>query len=387
MFSENNSKVILLSLSFLILGCLPKTEILEFHNLSIDNSIKNEFRLSLVSDSIYRVILNTGENHSVAQIDKIDVFDNLIFILDKEILETLFIFDFEGKFIKKLEVGLGGPGEFTSIEDFTLGLDGNIYILNNDRMRVFTYTKEGEYLNEFRIPDFAHSIEYYLNSIFLYRNNSFIKNDPLKNMQIMRLSTSGSILESYLPISTTTNYFSFHESFKPFHKTGNSLMFSQALNDTVYIYESDEFKPFLALDFSTKALRQDKRLISSIQEFSSSPKSKTKEYLMGSILDIKGIYSGLFYSGKSYKYFHFNSRDSSLMVSKRFINDIDDFPILHIKYSTEEYLISDVPYEMLQAFVVTLTDSDPLKERINSLINDADKKGQNSILTFYYFQK
>jgi hypothetical protein len=66
------------------------------------------------------VISGTNEDCMIGMIHELQVFDGCIYILDRAITKSLFVFDMEGRFIKKIGCFGNGPGEFIQPVDITL---------------------------------------------------------------------------------------------------------------------------------------------------------------------------------------------------------------------------------------------------------------------------
>lgn len=344
-------------------------------------SIEEESSLNLSSlcDSVRAIPLKTNTGQPIAQIDKLSINENLIYILDKEILETLFVFDLDGHLQFQLETGPGGPMEFTSLDDFTIDYAGNIFILNNDQRKIFVFDKNGNFQRTVTIPDFSHSIEFFQNSIFVYRNNSYQKIDAFQNNQIIRLKLDGEVISGYLPIAKESDYLSFHESFRPFYSNPENLIFNQALNDTIYQFSSGKFEPLAIIDFERKALRNNPNILQSIQNFSESPKRGESEYLMGSPFIMDQSIGSIFFAGQYYNYLFFDDvNNKKAKRYKRLVDDQWQFPFFHVDFTSKKYLVTSLPFEFLYQFKNTSNN-----KQIEKLLQESEAHDQNPILIIY----
>ena len=360
-----------------IIGCASEQSKIDELKLSVEG--ESNLSLSSICDSVMTVSLKTHTGQPIAQIDKLLIIENLIYILDREILETLFVFDLSGNLQFQLETGPGGPMEFTSLDDFTTDHLGNIFILNNDQRKIFLFDMNGRFQNTISLPDFSHSIEFHKNSIFVYRNNIYQKNDEFQNNQIIRLTLNGEILASYLPITKESNYLSFHESFKPFYSNNENLIFSQALNDTIYEFSSGKFRQLAIINFESKSLRNSPDILQSVQNFSESPKRVDSEYLMGSPFLLDQLIGSIFFAGRYYNYLFFS--DPNKEQAERYSRIIDDkwqFPFFHIDFTSNKYLVTSLPFEFLYESN-SLSDNDQIKE----LLRKSEDHDQNPVLILY----
>ncbi len=71
-------------------------------------------------DSLSYVFLETNDSCLIGHIDKVVIYNNRFYILDKEKSKTLFIFDSLGKLVKKINREGKGPGEYSTPDDFVI---------------------------------------------------------------------------------------------------------------------------------------------------------------------------------------------------------------------------------------------------------------------------
>lgn len=112
----------------------------DFHVIDIDN-IKKEDRINCSNyfRDVETIILETNETSLISSIDGIQVLDNNIYVLDKD-LSNIYVFDKQGKFLNKIGTKGIGPNEYLSIADFTIDSKNKlIYILDNALNKVFVY--------------------------------------------------------------------------------------------------------------------------------------------------------------------------------------------------------------------------------------------------------
>jgi len=98
------------------------------------------FLHSTLYKSVKIIPLETKKSCLIGAIDQIQVVDNYILIMDAVIANSLYVFDREGHFIRKIG-GVGqGPGEYVSIFDFTIDRENKtVYILDGRWPRILKY--------------------------------------------------------------------------------------------------------------------------------------------------------------------------------------------------------------------------------------------------------
>ena len=110
--------------------------------LDLDNAKYPDtcFSASNVYKSVKIIPLQTNESCLIGEIDKIQVVDHQILIMDGRIANSLYVFDREGRFIRKIG-GVGqGPGEYISIDDFAIDRENKtVYIKDGRLPRIHKY--------------------------------------------------------------------------------------------------------------------------------------------------------------------------------------------------------------------------------------------------------
>ncbi|WP_075351702.1 6-bladed beta-propeller [Algoriphagus marinus] len=126
-----------------------------------ENQIDAKIKLSdLMTD--YRLLsLKNWDGGVVGDIDKILLSDSLVFILDQYTYNSLQIFDlFTGEQVGQFIPTGEGPGEMKSISEFDLDeANRRILIYDNSLAKVLSFSFEGDFLSEKRLPLRAHSFK------------------------------------------------------------------------------------------------------------------------------------------------------------------------------------------------------------------------------------
>jgi len=107
---------------------------------NIANNPDDSFVYSTFYKGIKTILLETNDSCLVGEIKKMQVYDQFIFILDKNIAKSLLVFDREGRFIRKIGGIGGGPGEYVEPTDFTLDTENRtIFVLDKHTKRINKY--------------------------------------------------------------------------------------------------------------------------------------------------------------------------------------------------------------------------------------------------------
>lgn len=101
---------------------------------SIEEISINLLDCPIDSVRIHKIIqLGNHDSAFVSNIDRIEFYENRIYVLDKHSLGVMLLFSEEGEFFKRLKIG-DGPEEFKAINDFSIDRKGN-KIIAYDRIK------------------------------------------------------------------------------------------------------------------------------------------------------------------------------------------------------------------------------------------------------------
>jgi hypothetical protein len=200
-------------------------------------------------ESIKIIPLETNSNCLIGQISEIEIYNDTIYILDKNIAKALFMFDKNGNFIKKIGSLGKGPGEYISPKSFTIdNITRQIKILDEYKVLLFSFV--GNYQKEMLLHDgdsprylkSVNGITYLDHQMFQGRTSSYL---------LSAIDSTGHILKRWLPFKEynkgltlpfgTTNHLV---------NTTNDIKFIQPFFDTIFSISNNEIKPFISI--STK---------------------------------------------------------------------------------------------------------------------------------------
>ena len=150
--------------------------------IDLDNAVRNPneyFYYSSLYKGIKTILLETNESCLIGAIDKMRVFDNYIFIMDCFIAKSLYVFDKEGRFIRKIGNNGQGPGEYVQLSDFTIDKENKIvYVLDSHLSQINKYDiTTGKFIHTVKLDQSVESrnIEYVGGKLYAdayFRENS-----------------------------------------------------------------------------------------------------------------------------------------------------------------------------------------------------------------------
>lgn len=112
------------------------------------------FLYSKYCDTVTHVFLETNSNCLIGNVSKIQINDSLLYVGDFNITQSIFVFDMRGRFLKKLFKQGHGPGEYTTISNFHVDKDRNLYVLDNLLGKEFIYDSDFKPILERKIESF-----------------------------------------------------------------------------------------------------------------------------------------------------------------------------------------------------------------------------------------
>jgi hypothetical protein len=167
-----------ISLCILVSSCNTRSGVNKQNTNIIDSSIlididkidrKDTIRVSSIFKKVNTIILEDNDNAIIGNIDRIEVFDNAIFVIDAGIARRIFVYNMEGKYIRQVGNLGSGPGEYLHMTDFCIDHDKrHVCVLDDAKKRIHRYNVDnGKYIGSIKLPDNI-SLNY-----IAYNNNKF----------------------------------------------------------------------------------------------------------------------------------------------------------------------------------------------------------------------
>ena len=205
-----------------------------------DLQIENDYSLSDLIEVSKVIPLETRDSCLIGVITKVLGFQNQYYILDSRSAKGLFIFNDQGRFIRRIGKIGKGPGEYIIPDDFSIDEEAKqVYILNRRAGNVLQYSLNGIFIDEFQIDFSALNLEV---------ANDCIAFAALDNYELFVTDKHGKTLyskfpnEYYLPI------------LGPLSKSNNKILFAHFMCDTIFSVDRDCVKPRYFIDFEDNKL-------------------------------------------------------------------------------------------------------------------------------------
>ena len=116
------------------------------------------------------VPLETTAESVIQQIDKLEIVNDTLYILDKD-QEIIFLFDKTGKYIAKIDDKGRAGEEYLYMTDFHID-DDILYVPDEGACKVLCYNLQGRFLFSFPTVSSAYNVTAYSNYIYLFHNFS-----------------------------------------------------------------------------------------------------------------------------------------------------------------------------------------------------------------------
>jgi hypothetical protein len=244
----------------LVIGCnnFKNNEVLQIEKIDINEGFKKKEKLQLssIAKEIKYIPLETKDECLIGSINKILFFKNLLFIKD-DITKTLFIFDDNGKFVRKIGSKGKGPGEYIFITDFTvMPKDTMIFLYDGVQQRLIKFLSNGTFVQQYYMSNPPRKLSFWNDSMivlaypypdFCYNGgksllvctNSLLKFTTKLNREYENIS----IQDSYSIPSTSCVRLEYY---------CDSLTYWEYKYDTIYRIKNNEIMPRYVLLYDNK---------------------------------------------------------------------------------------------------------------------------------------
>lgn len=116
-----------------------------------DDDLGKTIPLSEFISEFKYVPLKTTNKGLIGFIDKLIVKNNRIYILDQLQAKSIFTFDWNGNLLNVINKKGKGPGEYTSLKDFSVMDDGSVLAYDSGGRKLIKYNNEGNFVSEKKI--------------------------------------------------------------------------------------------------------------------------------------------------------------------------------------------------------------------------------------------
>lgn len=262
---KTNSKIILFLIFLLSFSC--KSEKKQDTSCVIINSEfteKDYIKLSEFVESIEIIPLETSQDYLINIVGKIVKHKDLFYVGSaNSLIDKVFVFDKNGKFVYKLDKRGVGPNEYIEIRDFD--------VIDNSKIVVISRSNPGIYVYDIQKDTciLHNNIDIYPNNIIAKDNHFYIMNDGttyhrITNDIVFIYDEQGEYIESFFNIDQTTmNIISNVLPLKSLSSFNNDIYINYPFCNIIYKINDKQITNKYELNFGRKNLPLDKLNISS----------------------------------------------------------------------------------------------------------------------------
>ena len=352
-------------------------------NINVEEQIKKSLFIDDLVDEVEYLPLQTTTESLIGTVDKVEITDSLIFILDAG--KALFIFDHKGNFINKIARQGKGPGEYIKMLDFNYcKRDSSLMICDINR-KVLKFDVNGNFISSWRHSFQVDKIVNLGMDRYIVHNGmdyqSFTKNDPYSH----KIVSQGEVTDSFFEVPKYLWGVSFGEGI--FTQSKN-IFLKPFFSNTIYQYEDSLIAKyninFINRNIDVETLSVNKKSIGSPLEILKSiivdnnrcggisDIVENRNYLFFSFMAMEGVTNKNYLSGNPINCLY-SLKDSSCKVFKHLISSKYIFNPIS---SYNDFFVSVVqPYSIVE-------DRDDLPEEMRTLFADISSE-DNPVLVFY----
>lgn len=196
-------------------------------------SIKEDgLDISSLIDSVVLIPLEATDQSLIGGIDKIICTDDRFYILDKRVAKSLFVFDAQGRFVRRIGQPGRGPGEYLEPSDFVVYPKENLIIVFDQFGRqLLYYGTDGTFQRNVRlkyilkeiIPAFQDSLLFAIAG-----NNQHL--EEIAKHDVLLINREGKIISKMLPYEYSLNFSSSND----YQRRDSLLLYHPTFSDKIY---------------------------------------------------------------------------------------------------------------------------------------------------------
>lgn len=280
----------------------------------------------------FLMLEDTCRESLFAEISKLKIKGNRIYILDFSGSKTLHVFNNAGKFLHNIGKTGSGPGEYKKIFDFDV-VDSKVYIYDGTNRNILIYHKDGAYLGKKKIP-------FPINSFSLLDNGRFIMSLPkvLNQPKVVITDSLFKVDKEYFKYSEKDMGDKFDIGI--FQEFSEGFVYNKPINDTIFIFsKTGDIKKAYYIDFQKKRVPDELR--KSYQEFLNERELHDYNYFYSTPVFIRNHIIGNIFSGNTKAFVNIDTkRDQCYMklLKENTINMTD--PYLPLTVMNDSIIVS-----------------------------------------------
>lgn len=374
-----------------ICSCGKKTsiDIEKIYQIPVDPQESLELKFSDFFDTTLIVPLEVTDNSLIGEVSKVITTEEYIYVLDRTIAESLFLFNYQGKLLRFFSGTGGGPGEFIRVSNFYLSKDEKtVFITDHSLGKILAFDQNGNLLFEKKFDlgeNFADLIPF---------GDGFLITKPTSDDLGVELNFLDHELEFISePLNLFENSFIMEAGFKHqffYPGTNGITYFKEVLSKNLYAITTEDVQVYgfnFPEDqvFSLEALPWDEDKPSiHMGKVYIEIRNRGLLNLGDQILELDSLILINFYEGRNIKLLAFNKWDKTAKIVTSFKNDLDgvvkNLPaIFPTNYHPNEMIINLSPNDVYSS-MGELADQNPYLDYLEKIM---PKLEENPVLFIY----
>jgi|SRR5690554_289966 hypothetical protein len=211
-------------------------------SIEIDNPVSLSIEDFVIDIDTIR--LETSDESIITSILNMHIMNNRFYILTNN-FSSVYIFDFNGKFISKISDRGDGPNEYIRITSFEVDkINRNIIISDNFSRRIFIYDQDGSQIETIPLDFQPIVILPHPNGFLnIYSGPRDIYNIPeMENYNVHFLNSRGKFISSAIEV-TTPKRIDIGSAFMADCLANGDILFQPVLSEIIYKIEGENIIP------------------------------------------------------------------------------------------------------------------------------------------------
>lgn len=229
----------------LMTSCTPQKSPSDLFHISEAIEVGNEQMRDFVE--ITHLIPIREPDYIIGRYDALRVHDSLIYVMDK-MQHKIHILTMNGNLHAEIDRVGTGPGEYSSIEDFDIDSQGNVWIFCSSEKKALQYTANGQFLSDVPVCSGTEIKILSDNRLAIYSN---IHSDTVVSLYHPAENThQGIYWEEPRPNALLKNGGDVYE-------TTEGIFFTNPFDYSLYKISGNEYDRVLQFDFDSRNLPED----------------------------------------------------------------------------------------------------------------------------------
>lgn len=330
--------------------------------IDIDNTEqKISLPFSSFVDGVKIIPLEENESCMLGDIDKVSIIDNSLFITDNS-SNSLYEFNLNGDFERKIGQIGNGPGEYRSVSDFSINrTNKTIYVLDRSRHVILKYSKTAKFIKSIPVEESVYAISV-IDDIIYLKHSTFLKKSKYLFSAIDENGQTHLTMLSYAKYSKGYSGITLNTN-QQFINTENDIKFLTPYGETIYTINKNKAVPFLTVATRHSFNKADVDILEKFekQKFSIEMKKNIDKLFSDKYWGVewyietqdillvnsrfKNLTNNIIYDKTNKKYACFNRPDddiSNLNFPPSMIGSNKDYIISYVRHSEEMSFIKNI---------------------------------------------